>query len=142
MTRTILVVLILTVVTVALAAFSADDARIRQATAKVDRAPIDRIVAVIEDAVEALAPEAWATTECQTVHMDLNADWKRIGSDAEARLLGRTLRERGYTVTDVVKLHRAKTCDCAKPPKDGEGGAHTGCAAYCFDGPLITVCWD
>ena len=124
--------------------FTADDARARRARALADRAPVDRVVATITQGVAAMSNEEVTGTTCYTQGLHGNADWATIVEkyDTYETLLRDTLERLGYSVNDIVRRARPITCDCAKPPKDYEGGGYMACAMACYEGPHVRVCWE
>jgi hypothetical protein len=124
--------------------FTADDARARRARALTDRAPVDRVVATITQGVAAMSKEEVTGTTCYTQGLHGNADWATIVEkyDTYETLLRDTLERLGYSINDIVRRARRITCECAKPPKDYEGGGYIACAMACHEGPHVRVCWE
>lgn len=77
-----------------------------------------------------------ATEECATISWTYSQELEPLKAYPQWEdALRHELDALGFVVKEIVPKRRSVTCDCAKGP------GSFACAAYCSEGPFITLCW-
>ena len=128
-----------------------DDARQRTREALAEHDPVDRFVKEVILDVDMMPKDKYKESCWRYIipseHMALGDEYQAIvvlqsNPEVYKPMIVAQLKELGFEVKEFYLSSRSMTCDCAKPPKDWDGiSSYVGCAAACFEGPFIDVCW-
>ena len=128
-----------------------DDARQRTREALAEHGPVDRFVKEVILAVDMMPKDKYKESCWRYIipleHMALGDEDQdliviRSNPKVYTPMIVAQLKEMGFEVKEFHLNSRSVTCDCARPPKDWDGvSSYVVCAAACFEGPYLEVCW-